>query len=107
MVRGSARRRSYSTWTRSWPPARWRWTSCYGATATPPPTIESRVLPPASPLEERQPSAYEIAQALWCNIAVTQAFLTLSEVLGHLDRLEADGSVREFARDGVNVCELT
>jgi glyoxylase-like metal-dependent hydrolase (beta-lactamase superfamily II) len=56
-------------------------------------------------LEERPRSAYEIAQALWGNIAVTQAFLTLSEVLGHLDLLEADGRVREFARDGVSVCE--
>ena len=57
-------------------------------------------------LEERPRSAYEIAQALWGNIALTQAFLTLSEVLGHLDLLEADGRVREFARDGVSVCEV-
>jgi glyoxylase-like metal-dependent hydrolase (beta-lactamase superfamily II) len=56
-------------------------------------------------LEERPRSAYEIAQALWGNIAVTQAFLTLSEVLGHLDLLEAEGRIREFARDGVIVCE--
>ncbi len=32
-------------------------------------------------------SAHEIAQALWGNVAVTQAYLTLSEVLGHVDLL--------------------
>jgi glyoxylase-like metal-dependent hydrolase (beta-lactamase superfamily II) len=56
-------------------------------------------------LEERPRSAYEIAQALWGNIAVTQAFLTLSEVLGHLDVLEAEGRIRVLARDGVSVSE--
>jgi len=46
---------------------------------------------------ERPRSAYEIAQELWGNVAVTQAFLTLSEVLGHIDLLAADGRVREEA----------
>jgi glyoxylase-like metal-dependent hydrolase (beta-lactamase superfamily II) len=46
-------------------------------------------------IAERPRSAYEIAQALWGNVAVTQAFLTLSEVLGHVDLLAADGRVRE------------
>jgi glyoxylase-like metal-dependent hydrolase (beta-lactamase superfamily II) len=46
-------------------------------------------------IAERPRSAYEIAQELWGNVAVTQAFLTLSEVLGHLDLLGADGRVRE------------
>jgi glyoxylase-like metal-dependent hydrolase (beta-lactamase superfamily II) len=50
---------------------------------------------------ERPRSAYEIAQALWGNIAVTQAYLTLSEVLGHVDLLLNDGRVRELERDGV------
>jgi glyoxylase-like metal-dependent hydrolase (beta-lactamase superfamily II) len=54
-------------------------------------------------LEERPRSAYEIAQALWGNIAVTQAYLTLSEVLGHLDLLVADGRVRELTDDRVTV----
>ena len=36
-----------------------------------------------------------LAQELWGNVAVTQAFLTLSEVLGHVDLLAADGRVRE------------
>jgi glyoxylase-like metal-dependent hydrolase (beta-lactamase superfamily II) len=48
-------------------------------------------------IAERPRSAYEIAQALWGNVAVTQAFLTLSEVLGHVDLLLADGRVRELA----------
>jgi glyoxylase-like metal-dependent hydrolase (beta-lactamase superfamily II) len=44
---------------------------------------------------ERPRTAYEIAQALWGNIAVTQAFLTLSEVLGHTDVLIRDGRIAE------------
>jgi glyoxylase-like metal-dependent hydrolase (beta-lactamase superfamily II) len=40
-------------------------------------------------------SAYELASQMWGNVAVTQAFLTISEVLGHLDLLTAEGRVRE------------
>jgi glyoxylase-like metal-dependent hydrolase (beta-lactamase superfamily II) len=54
---------------------------------------------------ERPRSAYELAQALWGNVAVTQAYLTLSEVLGHVDVLVNAGRVREVARDGVAVFE--
>ncbi len=46
-------------------------------------------------------TAHEIAQELWGNVAVTQAFLTLSEVLGHVDLLLRDGLVVEEERDGV------
>jgi glyoxylase-like metal-dependent hydrolase (beta-lactamase superfamily II) len=46
-------------------------------------------------------TAYEVAQAMWGNIAVTQAYLTLSEVLGHMDLLAADGLVEEQQLDGV------
>jgi glyoxylase-like metal-dependent hydrolase (beta-lactamase superfamily II) len=46
-------------------------------------------------------SAHEIAQALWGNVAVTQAYLTLSEVLGHVDLLLRDGLVVEAEHDGV------
>jgi glyoxylase-like metal-dependent hydrolase (beta-lactamase superfamily II) len=46
-------------------------------------------------------SGYELAQALFGNVAVTQAYLTLSEVLGHVDLLLDDGRVRETDRDGV------
>ncbi len=46
-------------------------------------------------------SAHEIAQELWGNVAVTQAYLTLSEVLGHVDLLLRDGLVVERETDGV------
>jgi glyoxylase-like metal-dependent hydrolase (beta-lactamase superfamily II) len=46
-------------------------------------------------------TAHEIAQELWGNVAVTQAYLTLSEVLGHADLLLADGRAVEEERDGV------
>ena len=52
-------------------------------------------------IEERPRTAHELAQALWGNIAVTQAYLTLSEVLGHTDLLINDGRVREVEEDGV------
>ena len=50
---------------------------------------------------ERSRTAYELAQALWGNIAVTQAYLTLSEVLGHTDLLLNDGRVREVEEGGI------
>jgi len=56
-------------------------------------------------IAERPRSAYEIAQALWGNIAVTQAYLTLSEVLGHVDVLLNSGRAREVERNGVSVFE--
>ena len=46
-------------------------------------------------------SAHELAQRLWGDIAVTQAFLTLSEVIGHTDILQNEGSVREVEVNGV------
>jgi glyoxylase-like metal-dependent hydrolase (beta-lactamase superfamily II) len=48
-------------------------------------------------IDERPRTAYELAQELWGNIAVTQAFLTLSEVVGHVDLLVNAGLVREVA----------
>ncbi len=56
-------------------------------------------------LDERSRSAYEIAQALWGNVAVTQAYLTLSEVLGHLDLLTNAGRAREQRQDGRSLFE--
>ncbi len=47
-------------------------------------------------LAGRPRSAHEIAVSMWGNVAVTQAFLTLSEVLGHLDLLLADGRVAQL-----------
>jgi glyoxylase-like metal-dependent hydrolase (beta-lactamase superfamily II) len=52
-------------------------------------------------ISERPRSAYELAQAMWGNVAVTQAYLTLSEVLGHTDLLRNDGRVVEVEDDGV------
>ena len=46
-------------------------------------------------------SAHEIAHELWGNVAVTQAYLTLSEVLGHADLLLADGRAVEVEQEGV------
>ena len=56
-------------------------------------------------IQERPRSAYQLAQALWGNIAVTQAYLTLSEVLGHVDLLRNERRVREVDREGVSVFE--
>jgi glyoxylase-like metal-dependent hydrolase (beta-lactamase superfamily II) len=58
-------------------------------------------------IAERSRSAYELAQALWGNVAVTQAYLTLSEVLGHTDILLNAGQVREVEEDGVVRFEAT
>jgi glyoxylase-like metal-dependent hydrolase (beta-lactamase superfamily II) len=52
-------------------------------------------------IREEPRSAYEIAQAMWGNVAVTQAYLTLSEVLGHADLLLNDGRIVEHVTDGV------
>ena len=52
-------------------------------------------------IAERPRTAYDLAQALWGNIAVTQAYLTLSEVLGHTDLLMNEGRVREVEDGGV------
>jgi glyoxylase-like metal-dependent hydrolase (beta-lactamase superfamily II) len=52
-------------------------------------------------IAEQPRNAYELAQAMWGNVAVTQAFLTLSEVLGHVDLLIDDGRVAQRETDGV------
>jgi glyoxylase-like metal-dependent hydrolase (beta-lactamase superfamily II) len=52
-------------------------------------------------IAEQPRSGYELAQALFGNVAVTQAYLTLSEVLGHVDVLLAEDRVRELERGGV------
>jgi glyoxylase-like metal-dependent hydrolase (beta-lactamase superfamily II) len=52
-------------------------------------------------IAERPRTAYELAQELWGNVAVTQAYLTLSEVLGHMDLLLDDGRAVEVEQDGV------
>jgi glyoxylase-like metal-dependent hydrolase (beta-lactamase superfamily II) len=50
-------------------------------------------------------TATDIIALLWCNLPVTQSYLALSEVLGHIDLLERDGLVRAVERDGVVVWE--
>ena len=52
-------------------------------------------------IAEAPRSAYEIAESLWGQVAVTQAYLTLSEVLGHVDLLIERGEVREAEKDGL------
>lgn len=58
-------------------------------------------------IAERPRSGYELAQAMWGNVAVTQAFLTLSEVIGHADLLVNEGRVREVDDGSVIRYEAT
>jgi glyoxylase-like metal-dependent hydrolase (beta-lactamase superfamily II) len=46
-------------------------------------------------IAEQPRTGHELAQALWGDVAVTQAFLTLSEVIGHVDLLVNAGHVSE------------
>jgi glyoxylase-like metal-dependent hydrolase (beta-lactamase superfamily II) len=62
---------------------------------------ERRAARIAGLISERPRSAYEIAQEMWGNVAVTQAYLTLSEVLGHVDLLAERGEVAEREVGGV------
>ncbi len=52
-------------------------------------------------IAESPKTAHGIAQELWGNIAVTQAYLTLSEVLGHVDLLLREDRVIEVESAGV------
>ena len=45
-------------------------------------------------------TAYELALRMWGNVAVTQAYLTISEVLGHMDLLSRAPVRRSSARAG-------
>lgn len=51
--------------------------------------------------EDGPQTAHELARGTWGNIAVTQAFLTLSEVIGNLDVLLNAGRVEAVETDGV------
>jgi glyoxylase-like metal-dependent hydrolase (beta-lactamase superfamily II) len=62
---------------------------------------ERRVRKIAGLLADRPKTGFEIAQDMWGNVAVTQAYLTLSEVLGHVDLLLDRGEVVEQEDDGV------
>jgi glyoxylase-like metal-dependent hydrolase (beta-lactamase superfamily II) len=58
-------------------------------------------------IAEQPRTGYELAQAIWGNVAVTQAFLTLSEVIGHTDLLVNEGRVREVENGTVVRYETT
>lgn len=58
-------------------------------------------------IAKRPSNAYELAQEMWGNVAVTQAFLTLSEVLGHVDLLIDEGRVLEREAESVVHFEAT
>lgn len=51
-------------------------------------------------LEDRPRSAHSIAEAIWGNVALTQTYLTLSEVIGHLDILIERGRAEQVDGDG-------
>jgi len=50
---------------------------------------------------DRPRTAADVGRDLWRHVPVTQAYLVLSEVLGHLDLLEERGAVLPEERDGV------
>jgi glyoxylase-like metal-dependent hydrolase (beta-lactamase superfamily II) len=52
-------------------------------------------------ISERPRTAYEMAHEMWGNVAVTQAYLTISEVLGHVDLLLGAGRAVEQEHDGI------
>jgi glyoxylase-like metal-dependent hydrolase (beta-lactamase superfamily II) len=54
-------------------------------------------------IREQPRTAHEIAGEIWGDVAVTQAYLTLSEVIGHVDLLVADGLVEARRDTGVTV----
>jgi glyoxylase-like metal-dependent hydrolase (beta-lactamase superfamily II) len=56
---------------------------------------------------ERPRTGHELAQALWGDVAVTQAFLTLSEVIGHADLLVNAGHIRELEDGEIVRYEVT
>jgi len=57
-------------------------------------------------LAERPRTAHAVAEAIWGNVAVTQAFLTLSEVIGHFDILMEDGRIAEHEENGLLIYEV-
>jgi glyoxylase-like metal-dependent hydrolase (beta-lactamase superfamily II) len=58
-------------------------------------------------IAEQPRTGHELAQAIWGDVAVTQAFLTLSEVIGHVDLLVNAGHVREVDDENVLRYEAT
>jgi glyoxylase-like metal-dependent hydrolase (beta-lactamase superfamily II) len=58
-------------------------------------------------ITERPRTAHQIAEAIWGDVAMTQAYLTLSEVIGHTDGLERDGKVTAETVDGLVLFSAT
>jgi glyoxylase-like metal-dependent hydrolase (beta-lactamase superfamily II) len=56
---------------------------------------------------EGHSSPHGVANAIWGDIALTRAYLTLSEVIGHLDILVADGRVVEDEGEKFSTFEVT
>jgi glyoxylase-like metal-dependent hydrolase (beta-lactamase superfamily II) len=50
---------------------------------------------------DRERTAADLGRDLWRHVPVTQAYLVLSEALGHLDLLEQQGRVRRRESDGL------
>lgn len=57
-------------------------------------------------VSEGHHSPHGVANAIWGDIALTQAYLTLSEVVGHLDILVAEGWVRETEGERFSTFEV-
>ncbi len=56
-------------------------------------------------IAERPRTAHAVAEEIWGNVAVTQGFLTLSEVIGHTDILQDQGRVIEREENGLLIFE--
>jgi glyoxylase-like metal-dependent hydrolase (beta-lactamase superfamily II) len=52
-------------------------------------------------LLEEPLTAHDLARRMWGEVALSQAYLTLSEVLGHLDLLEEEGLVEPIEEAGL------
>lgn len=55
---------------------------------------------------EGHKTPHAIANAIWGDIALTQAYLTLSEVIGHIDILLEDGRVAEIEGEELSTFEV-
>jgi glyoxylase-like metal-dependent hydrolase (beta-lactamase superfamily II) len=58
-------------------------------------------------IAERPRTAHAVAEEIWGDVAVTQAFLTLSEVIGHTDILQDEGRVAEHREGELVIYEAT
>jgi glyoxylase-like metal-dependent hydrolase (beta-lactamase superfamily II) len=85
----------------------------YGGHGDPIPDLHGRVRETIAHHEERKrdiarlvaedgtPTAYELMQEMFGDLPTTEVFLGISEVIGHLDMLEADGQVETVEENGL------